>query len=386
MSTMSARHTLPIPLTAEQARRIAVRAQLLDGSATNVLDTVRHLGSLQLDPTNRVARSQLLVLWSRLGQYDSAELDRLLWQDRALFEWRAFLYPMESLPAIRSHMERLQREDVQSPERVGQWLRVNDPFRQYVLAEMRERGPLLSRDLEDRAIEPWESRGWTGNRNVTQMLTFLAARGEIAIVGRQGAQRLWDLAERWFPEVTPLSDEDADRWLVRRRLQSLGVALRSAIEQPDVVSYTRRPLTCADIMESGLAVPVAIEGVPGDWVADPDALAGMDAPLPARTTLLSPFDRLIHDRNRTEALFGFQYKLEMYVPRDQRQYGYFVLPALHGDRLIGRVDPEFDRKAGVLRVHSLHLEPEAPGEARVLIEGALQDMAGWLGARDIALA
>jgi uncharacterized protein YcaQ len=139
-------------------------------------------------------------------------------------------------------------------------------------------------------------------------------------------------------------------------------------------------------MESGLAVPVAIEGVPGDWVADPDALAGMDAPLPARTTLLSPFDRLIHDRNRTDAIFGFQYKLEMYVPRDQRQYGYFVLPALHGDRLIGRVDPEFDRKAGVLRVHSLHLEPEAPGEARVLIEGALQDMAGWLGARDIALA
>jgi uncharacterized protein YcaQ len=386
MSTMSARHTLPIPLTAEQARRIAVRAQLLDGSATNVLDTVRHLGSLQLDPTNRVARSQLLVLWSRLGQYDSAELDRLLWQDRALFEWRAFLYPMESLPAIRSHMERLQSEDVQSPERVGQWLRVNDPFRQYVLAEMRERGPLLSRDLEDRAIEPWESRGWTGNRNVTQMLTFLAARGEIAIVGRQGAQRLWDLAERWFPEVTPLSDEDADRWLVRRRLQSLGVALRSAIEQPDVVSYTRRPLTCPDIVEGGLAVPVAIEGVPGDWVADPDALAGMDAPLPARTTLLSPFDRLIHDRNRTDAIFGFQYKLEMYVPRDQRQYGYFVLPALHGDHLIGRVDPEFDRKAGVLRVHSLHLEPEAPGEARVLIEGALQDMAGWLGARDIALA
>jgi uncharacterized protein YcaQ len=218
------------------------------------------------------------------------------------------------------------------------------------------------------------------------MLTFLAARGEIAIVGRQGAQRLWDLAERWFPEVTPLSDEDADRWLVRRRLQSLGVALRSAIEQPDVVSYTRRPLTCADIMESGLAVPVAIEGVPGDWVADPDALAGMDAPLPARTTLLSPFDRLIHDRNQTDAIFGFQYKLEMYVPRDQRQYGYFVLPALHGDHLIGRVDPEFDRKAGVLRVHSLHLEPEAPEGARVLIEGALQDMAGWLGARDIALA
>ncbi len=373
-----------MPLTVEQARRIAVRAQLLDGSATDMLDTVRNLGFLQLDPTNRVAKSQLLVLWSRLGAYDPAELEQLLWQDRSLFEWRAFLYPLDSLPAIRSHMERLRREDAESPERVGRWLQVNEPFRQYVLTEMRERGPLLSRDLEDRAIESWESTGWTGNRNVSQMLTFLAARGEIAIVGRKGAQRLWDLAERWFPETETLPDEDADTWLVRQRLKSLGIALLRFVEQPHVVSYTRQNLTCPDIVRSGLAVSVSIDGVEGDWVADPDALATMDTPLPARTTLLSPFDRLIHDRDRAEALFGFQYRLEMYVPRDQRQYGYFVLPALHGDRLIGRVDPEFDRKQKVLRVHSLHLESEAPNGSQALIEGALQELAGWLGARDVA--
>jgi uncharacterized protein YcaQ len=164
-------------LSAEQARRIAVRAQLLDGSAADVLHTVRHLGNLQLDPTNRVARSHLLVLWSRLGSYDPSELERLLWQDRALFEWRAFIYPMDALPAIRSHMERLRREHAESPDGVGRWLRVNEPFRRYVLSEMRERGPLLSRDREDRAIEPWASTRWTGNRNVSQMLTFLAARG-----------------------------------------------------------------------------------------------------------------------------------------------------------------------------------------------------------------
>lgn len=375
----------PIPLTAEQARRIAVRAQLLDGSAAEILPTIRHLGYLQLDPTNRVARSHLLVLWSRLGSYDPAEFERVLWQDRSLFEWRAFLYPMDALPAIRSQMERLRREQADSSGGVGRWMRVNEPFRRYVLAEMRERGPLLSRDLEDRAVEPWASTGWTGNRNVSQMLTFLAARGEIAIVGRQGQQRLWDLAERWFPETEPLPDEEADRWLIHRRVKALGIALRGVVEQAHVVSYTRQPLTGPDIVGGGIAVPVSIEGVPGDWVADPDALAGMHAPFPAHTTLLSPFDRLIHDRDRTEALFGFQYKLEMYVPKNQRQHGYFVLPALHGDRLIGRVDPELDRKARVLRVHALYLEPDAPDRAEALIRGALHEMADWLGARDVAL-
>jgi uncharacterized protein YcaQ len=218
------------------------------------------------------------------------------------------------------------------------------------------------------------------------MLTFLAARGEIAIVGRQGGQRFWDLAERWLPEVKPLPDEEADRWFVRQRLRSLGIALRSFVEQAHVVSYTRQKLTCPDIVHDGLAVPVSIEGVAGDWVVDPETLATMDTPLPPRTTLLSPFDRLIHDRDRTEALFGFHYKLEMYVPKDQRQYGYFVLPVLHGDRFIGRVDPEFDRKQRVLRVHSLHLEPDAPAQAKALIEEALRELATWLGARDVALA
>jgi len=376
----------PIPLSAEQARRIAVRAQLLDGSATDVLHTVRHLGYLQLDPTTRVARSHLLVLWSRLGSYDPAELERLLWQDRGLFEWRAFIYPADALPAIRSHMERLRREHAGSPEGVGRWLRVNEPFRQYMLREMRERGPLLSRNFEDRAIEPWASTGWTGNRNVSQMLAFLAGRGEIAIVGRQGAQRLWDLAERWFPETKSLSDDEADRWFVHQRLKALGIALRAFVEQPHIVSYTRQRLTCPDIVRGGLALPVSIEGVDGDWVVDPDALTTINTPLSARTTLLSPFDRLIHDRDRTEALFGFHYRLEMYVPKERRQYGYFVLSALHGDRLIGRVDPEFDRKQGILRVHSIHLEPEAPEGALAAIEGALHELAGWLGARGVALA
>jgi uncharacterized protein YcaQ len=363
-----------------------VRAQLLDGSATTVLDTVRHLGFLQLDPTNRVARSQLLVLWSRLGNYDVAELDRLLWEDRSLFEWRAFVYPTDELGVIRSLMERVRRGHVDSPERVGRWLQVNEAFRQYMLAELRERGPLLSRDFEDRAAEPWASTGWTGNRNISQMLEFLAARGEVAIVGRRGAQRLWDLPERWLPETEPLSDVEADRSIAKRRLRSLGIALRAEIEQPSTVAYARQRLACPDIVADGLAVPAAIAGVEGDWVVDPDALEQADTPLPERTTLLSPFDRLIHDRNRTQVLFEFRYRLEMYFPATQREYGYFVLPVLHGDRLIGRVDPEFDRKQHVLRVHSTHIEPTASAGAMELIDGALRDLADWLGADDVVAA
>jgi hypothetical protein len=373
----------PVHLTIDQARRIAVRAQLLDGSATDVLNTIRHLGLLQLDPTNRVARTQLLVLWSRLGNYDTAELDRLLWQERALFEWRAFVYPTDDLNVIRSLMERVRRAHADSPDRVGQWLQVNEPFRQYVLAELRDRGPLLSRDLEDRAVEPWASTGWTGNRNVQQMLEFLATRGELAIVGRRGSQRVWDLAERWYPETEVLSEAEADRRVVERRLRVLGIALRAQIEQPEVVAYARQPLRCPDIVTDGVAIPVSIEGVAGDWVVDPAALENVDIPLPARTTLLSPFDRLIHDRDRTAALFGFRYRLEMYVPAAQREYGYFVLPVLHGDRLIGRVDPEFDRKKRLLRVHATYAEPGVSQEATTYINGALRQLAEWVGAEDV---
>src|SRR5947208_9224636 len=194
-------------VTPEQARRIAVRAQLLDGSARGVLDTVRRLGFLQLDPIATVATPQHLVLWSRLGAFDTTELDRLLWQERKLVEFDAFVYPIESLPLLRARMRRNRRATTYKRDRWRrEFLRDNARFRRYVLRELERRGPLLSRELEDRSIDDQREHRWYGNRYVGRMLQTLHVHGDVAVVGRRSGQRLWDLAERWYPEteVIPL--------------------------------------------------------------------------------------------------------------------------------------------------------------------------------------
>ena len=297
----------------EQARRIAVRAQLLDGSASGVLDTVRRLGSLQLDPIATVATPQHLVLFSRLGTYDTAELDRLLWVERKLFEWNAFVYPIESLPLIRALMRRSRRAATHSwDRRRKEFLRQNAGFRRYVPRELERRGPLLSRELEDRAAERRGEHRWFGRRQVAQMLEALHRIGEVAVVGRRGGQRLWGLADAWYPETETVSVREAERALAEQRFRSLGVRLEK-----------------------------------GEWLAHLDV---SDEPVPDRVTVLSPFDRLVHDRDRAEALFGFRYRLEMYVPAAKREYGYYVLPLLARDQLVGRVEPRFDRKTRELEV------------------------------------
>jgi uncharacterized protein YcaQ len=320
-----------------------VRSQLLDGSATDVLSTVRRLGFLQIDTVAPVAVPQLLVLWSRLGRFDPAELDRLLWEERTLFEYGAFIRPIEDLPLMLARMRRPRTKYVW--ERRGDaWLKANAAAHRYILRELERRGPLLSRELEDRAVRPWQSTGgWWGNRNVTLMLELLHGRGEIAVAGRRGGQRLWALAEAWYPKVDVVPLDEAERILDEKRFRALGVRLRRN----------------------------------GAWEVHPDA---EDGPVPRRTTFLSPFDRLIHDRARMEALFGFHYRLEMFVPKAKRQYGYYVLPILRGERLIGRIEPVFDRKANVLRVNGVWWEE---GVKPPPIERPLRDLARWLGADSI---
>jgi uncharacterized protein len=329
------------PVSLAEARRIAVRAQALDGSAQGVLDTVRQLGFLQLDPVATVATPPQLILWSRLGAYDRTELDRLLWIERKLFEWGALIWPIEDLPLVRARMRR-RRGKYSWERRSIEFLKANAVFRRYVMRELERRGPLLSRELADRSVKTREPGGWAGTRSVSEMLEILHGRGEVAIVGRRNGQRLWDIAERWYPETGDVSLEEAERRIAAKRFRALGVRFES-----------------------------------GNWVAHPDAV---DGPVPRRVTFLSPFDRLIHDRVRAEALFGFHYRLEMYVPKTKRQYGYYVLPILRGDRLIGRIDPVFDRKTGVLRVNSVHWEP---GVKPASLRNPLLSLARFVGAGSI---
>ena len=323
-------------VTQEQARRIAVRAQLLDGSANGVLDTVRRLGFLQMDPIATVATPQQLVLFSRLGPFDAGELDRLLWEQRKLFEYDAFIYPVEDLPLQRARMARRRRGGkLKRDEWVREFLRENAQFRRHVLRELERNGPLLSRDLEHDLMPAGQGHRWWGDRHIRLMLDILAARGEIAVAGRAGKQRLWDLGERVFPETEMLRWREAERELERRRRRSLGV-------------WRER----------------------GEWVAHPDV---SDEPVLDRATLLSPFDRLVHDRDRAEALFGFHYRLEMYVPPAKREYGYYVLPLLVGDRLVGRAEPRFDRKTWKLELLGSWGDTSRLGEA-------LERLAQFLGA------
>ncbi len=210
----------------EQARRIAVRAQLLDGSARGVLETVRRLGFLQLDPISTVAPPQHLVLWSRLGRYDPGELDRLLWVERKLFEWNAFIWPIESLPLIRARMRRHRRANTTAREGwTRDFLERNAGFRRYVLRELEHRGPLLGRELEDRTGGRARNHRWFGSRQVGMMLEVLHQRGALAVVGRRNGQRLWDLAGRWYPETETVPLRDAEKILAEQRYRALGVRL-----------------------------------------------------------------------------------------------------------------------------------------------------------------
>ena len=336
------RHRLPPgrlgvrQVSQEQARRIAVRAQLLDGSASGVLDTVRRLGFLQLDPISTVATPQHLVLWSRLGPFDTGELDRLLWVERELFEWNAFVWPIETLPLIRARMGQNRRPATSTWERRRrEFLKQNASFRRYVLRRLDQAGPLLSRELEDRSVQGRREHRWYGSRHVAQMLEMLHLRGEVAVVGRRSGQRVWDLGERWYPDTEVVPLREAERLLADQRFRALGVRLER-----------------------------------GEWRAHPEA---GDGPIPDRVTLLSPFDRLVHDRDRAEALFGFRYRLEMYVPAAKREYGYYVLPILAGDRLVGRVEPRFDRKTRTLKVLG------AWGDTSRLDE-ALESLGAFVGA------
>jgi uncharacterized protein YcaQ len=347
----------------EQARRIAVRAQLLDAPRpTDLLEVVRRLTFLQIDPTAAIAPSADLVAWSRLGSsYRPDDLRKALEDDRTLFEHNALVRPIEDVGLVLAGAA-----DSPTYERTREWLRANDSFRREILELLEGSGPLTSREIPDTSVIPWASTGWTNDRNVTRMLELLMMRGEIAIAGRVGRERAWDLAGRVYPADVPVpSIEDAARMRDERRLASLGIARRRT---------TKMPIEPVDVGDAG--EPAVVEGVKGEWRVDPAALQDE---FEARTALLSPFDRLVYDRRRAEELFDFEYTLEMYKPAAKRRWGYFALPILHGDRLVGKIDAKADRDASVLRVNAVHEDIRFTKAIARAVEDELADLASWLG-------
>jgi uncharacterized protein len=351
-------------LTRDEARRIAIRAQLLDADRPgDLLAVVERLTMLQLDPTSVVAPSADLVAWSRLGNsYQPADLRQATEQDRTLFEHRAQVVEIEPVVVMVRPMADLglyladMAAWASGWARQVAWLASNDGFRRRVLELLKASGPLQSRDIPDTAEVAWQSSGWTHDRNVTQMLEFLASRGEVAVSSRKGRQRLWDLAERIFPAgVVAVPADEARKIRDDRWLRALGVA------RPKVVG------------DAGVAVE--IEGTVGPWRVDPDATAkGFEG----RTALLSPFDRLIHDRVRALEVFDFEYTLEMYKPKEKRRWGYFALPILHNDQLIGKADLAADTKGSQLLVHAVHHDVKWTRAITAAVNAEIEALAKWL--------
>jgi len=354
-------------LSLADARRIAVRAQLLDAERpTGLLDVVRHLTMVQLDPIAAVAPSADLVLWSRLGSsYSPADLRTAL-EDRTLVELQAVIRPAEDIALYRADMARWPGIGELRPWQAERrdWVKANDACRRDIMRRLKRSGPLTMRELPDTCVVPWGSAGWTDGRNVEKLLDFMVALGEVAVAGRQGRERLWDLAPRVYPDEPVISAEEAARTRNERRLRGLGIARARGPEAPV------EPWVVGDAGE-----PAVIEGLKGAWRVEPSQLG---RPFSGRTALLSPFDRLVHDRKRALELFGFDYQLEMYKPAAKRRWGYYALPVLHGDRLIGKVDATAGRDGGALRVDAIHEDVPFTRTTSAAVRRELRDLARWL--------
>jgi uncharacterized protein YcaQ len=327
---------------------------------------VRHLVFLQVDLTAHVAPSADLVCWTRLGSsYSPADLEALC-IDGSLVELGGLLRPAEDIALFRAQMAewpgppplREWEEDIES------WVLANEECRLDILEALRSEGPLPARELPDSCAVPWRSTGWTNDKNVLRMLGFMEQRGEVAVSSRENRERLWDLAERVYGDGDVVPFDEAVAELCRRRLTALGIARQRT---------TRNHLEPNDVGEAG--EPAVIEGVRGRWRVDPAQLC---RPFEGRTALLSPLDRLVFDRKRMADVFGSDYQLEMYKPAAKRRWGYWAMPILHGDDLVGKLDAEADRDGGVLRVRAVHEDAPFTTDMRGDVDREIRDLATWL--------
>ncbi len=371
-------------ISTETARRLAITRQRLAGKRTNpnadgILDVVRDIGFLQLDPTNVVAPSHQLVVFSRVGPYQTKHLDTLLWDERRLFEsWAhaASIVVTEHYPIFDGIMRRIAAgkgfwhgftaSGERQAQRVLAWMKANDSLRRSILRQIRDRGPLPSRAFEDQSSGAWRSSGWNNGRNVGM--------------------------PAWTPK-TRLAEPAIVRLATEISLRGLGVASPADVRENFIRwKYENLPAVLASLEKDGRILPVAVQDAdrswPGTWYVHADDVAVLDrieaGDWKPRTTLLSPFDNLIIDRKRTSRMFGFDYTMEIYVPAAKRRYGYFAMPVLHEDRLVARVDPAMNRDTKRLSIRQVSVEPGCADlqVARATRE-AIAALATFLGAGGI---
>jgi uncharacterized protein YcaQ len=348
-------------LTRDEARRIVVRAQLLDADRPgDVVGVAEELGAVKIDPTATIAPAEHTILWSRIGSaYDRGLLAREAEVDRLLFEFDGAFRPVSLLPLMLPGMRRWPTR----PSSV-EWLAANDRFRTEVLARLRAEGPLLAAQIPDTADVVRPPDGWSGSNQVPHMLDFLHRQGAIAVAGRRGRTRVWDLAERVYPTNLPeVEFEEAERMLGERRLQAAGIAKCGSPWTP--------------VGEAGEAATV--EGSRWKWRVDPEEIAALDDDPGGRVALLSPYDGMLFDRPRLKELFEFEYVLEQFKPKPQRRYGFFAHPILMGDRFVGMLDAEVDREREVLVVTAVHEFVPFDPEEHEMVRAEIADLAEWLG-------
>ncbi len=397
-----------LTLSPQTARRLAITRQRLAGprpqpNSAGILELLQDIRCLQIDPIRAVERTQYLVLWSRLGPYHPADLDALCWKTRQVFEYwahAASIVLTEDYPLHQARMRRYTKTDSVWSERIQTWLAENNKLRQHLYHRLKTEGPLASNEIEDLTVVPWKSTGWNNDRNVNRMIEFLWQMGELTVAAREGIRKKWTLTEKHLPHSvmsTTLSNDEVVYQAAQHSLRALGIGTQKHIKNHFIRDeYPNLGQVLQRLIDQEQIIPVKIQDETTQWTgqwylheADVDLAKQLakDEAWQPRTTLLSPFDNLICDRDRTELMWSFLFRIEIYVPKAKRQYGYYVLPILHGDQLIGRIDPKMDRKTDILHINAIYYEPDYQlnSETKQAVHQAIESLAKFLGAAEVRL-
>ena len=384
-------------------RRLAIAKQYLhDEAKPELLELIKNMGCIQLDPISAVEQSHLLVLWSRLGNFNRKLLDTLRWEDKAVFEYLAHaasLVLTEEYPIYAWNMAKYSN-NTQEKQKVDRWLK-NVPNRQEleknILQRLKEDKSVLSREIKDDVETRGPKSRWWSNRYVPNLIHALWLSGNVTVVNRKGKQKCWGLIQDFLPKEIlnkTWTENEITTFCIQKSIKTLGIATKKQIKN----NFTRNKYptfeqTIQKLIKQGVLIEVVIAEFPQNskdtWYIHAEDLRILDSikngKWKPRTTILSPFDNLICDRDRTEQLFNFHYRIEIYTPKEKRKFGYYVMPILDGDKIVGRINPHMNRKNSILTIHKIYKEEGVTfdSERKKRINFAIESLAKFLGAKEI---